>query len=1031
MNRHRLYLYFCLIVSIAGMMPYALAQNFPNLQFSHLSTQNGLSTNRITCAIQDFRGVMWFTSGDGLNRYDGNSITVFRHNPADSSSICDNDLRFVVQDAENQLWICTAKGLCRFNPVTCKASNYYHKKNDPNSLANDYENVPFIDNQKRLWLATHAGVQVFDYKKNIFRTYNMPPVPKEEWKAHYNIFRLIRQDAEGRLWALSFYGLYLIDEGAGKLEPYYTGKYIANISFLQTSYGHKLTGQWYGGINKFEPETNSYTALAGTNNPVVAYMEEWKDNKGNNWIFSAQDDRLVLFEPISYKYRSYTHAETDSRTLNSYNIVHIFKDNANRLWFSGDNGVDILDPELQFFTTYPLYQQNDPVNIKATGLPRCVIETGNHYYAGFWYMKGLKVYDKNWKLLQEIKRLPASSSSSFSGCINYAYNDEEGNNWYGTDSGLVKQNGNRYKVFVPPGARSMVRGDFVMRNMIKRSDGLYWVRAPNAGILLFDPKSEKFSTFYKTGERGLGTDLLCLYLDKKNRLWTATNSGLYYFDSTSGNFKKLNMNADVETDENSRIIWDLLEDNEGAMWAASRNGLMSVNTSTLRYKIYNLANGLPNSKLQRLLLDSAQNLWISCDKGIIKFDRKNKFWLFTAEDGLPFQVQDVAGLFSFNKQGHIQLGTNGNVTEFNPYKVKTSSAKWPVIFLWAAADGEKLPIEKKGASDEVVLQPGQNNINIHFSILNYSNPQSSKYFYKLEGMHKTWQQSENGNIYFTNLEPGTYFVQVKTNNNDADENADAILKIIVKPHFYQTLLFKVILALAAATLIFYLVRRRIQNIRREASYKQKIAETEMQALRAQMNPHFIFNSLNSIENFIMQNEKRLASDYLNKFSRLVRSILESSKNEMVPFEKDMEALKLYVELEQLRFNNKFSYDVFTDPELMNSDYKVPSLVIQPYVENAIVHGIAHSEKAGLRLSVTVKISGSSLLYTIEDNGVGRRQSALYNQVNKPQHKSMGLQITEERIALFNHNSETPVRFTDLYQNEKATGTRVEIKVKII
>jgi LytS/YehU family sensor histidine kinase len=224
----------------------------------------------------------------------------------------------------------------------------------------------------------------------------------------------------------------------------------------------------------------------------------------------------------------------------------------------------------------------------------------------------------------------------------------------------------------------------------------------------------------------------------------------------------------------------------------------------------------------------------------------------------------------------------------------------------------------------------------------------------------------------------------------------------------------------------------IRSIRKEASFKQKIAETEMQALRAQMNPHFIFNSLNSIENFIMQNEKRLASDYLNKFARLIRMILDSSRNELVPLSKDMESLQLYIDLEQLRFNNKFSYQSFIDPALLNGDYRVPSLLIQPYVENAIVHGLANSEENNLNLSITVTLENDAIKYIIQDNGVGRKKANEYNLQNKPYHKSVGLQITEDRVNMFNHQAmgNDFIRFTDLYdENKEPGGTKVEIIIK--
>lgn len=222
--------------------------------------------------------------------------------------------------------------------------------------------------------------------------------------------------------------------------------------------------------------------------------------------------------------------------------------------------------------------------------------------------------------------------------------------------------------------------------------------------------------------------------------------------------------------------------------------------------------------------------------------------------------------------------------------------------------------------------------------------------------------------------------------------------------------------------------------RSESIYKQQIAETQMQALQSQMNPHFIFNSLNSIENFMMQNEKRLASDYLNKFARLIRTILDSSRNELLTLSKDMEAIQLYIDLQQLRFNNKFVYETVISPTLQNGDYKVPSLIIQPFVENAIEHGIAHSEREDLKLSVTVSLEGDFIKYVIEDNGIGRAQSAAYNSQNRPHHKSVGLKITENRVHIFNgaQSSVDDITITDLYNDaHEPAGTSVSIKIKVI
>src|SRR6185312_2949168 len=212
------------------------------------------------------------------------------------------------------------------------------------------------------------------------------------------------------------------------------------------------------------------------------------------------------------------------------------------------------------------------------------------------------------------------------------------------------------------------------------------------------------------------------------------------------------------------------------------------------------------------------------------------------------------------------------------------------------------------------------------------------------------------------------------------------------------------------------------------------AELQMQVLRSQMNPHFIFNSLNGIENFILQNDKRQASEYLNKFASLIRIILSNSRKEGVAFIDDMETLQLYIDLELLRFNNKFCYLKNIDPALTEFDYRVPPLLIQPFVENAIVHGFAYSKRKDLQLVVTAKLEDDYIIYKIEDNGVGRAEASTYNGRSKSKHDSLGLQITNERINIFNeqHSAQNMLKIEDLHDiNGQPSGTSITVKVKTI
>jgi sensor histidine kinase YesM len=198
-----------------------------------------------------------------------------------------------------------------------------------------------------------------------------------------------------------------------------------------------------------------------------------------------------------------------------------------------------------------------------------------------------------------------------------------------------------------------------------------------------------------------------------------------------------------------------------------------------------------------------------------------------------------------------------------------------------------------------------------------------------------------------------------------------------------------------------------------------------------MNPHFIFNSLNAIDNLIQTNQADKATTYLARFARLIRLLLESSKNNVVPFHKDFETLQLYLQLEQFRANNKFSYDLYADQELLNGDYKVPPLIVQPFVENAIQHGLLNKQQGERKLSIHASLQSGFILYTISDNGVGRPKAFEIKQRNRPEQSAYGIRITAERLQLHNRDKKAHYfTITDLLQDGLAKGTKVEVRLKI-
>jgi LytS/YehU family sensor histidine kinase len=309
----------------------------------------------------------------------------------------------------------------------------------------------------------------------------------------------------------------------------------------------------------------------------------------------------------------------------------------------------------------------------------------------------------------------------------------------------------------------------------------------------------------------------------------------------------------------------------------------------------------------------------------------------------------------------------------------------------------------------------------------------------LENYDNTWRSiGTDHTAYFFNVPPGKYIFHAKAIAYGVSEEKS--ISIIISPPWWRTWWAYGFYILCFACIAFFtnrFIRNRIiekERVKsREKELKLQATELKMQALRAQMNPHFIFNSLNSINRFILQNNRLQASEYLTKFSRLVRLILQNSEAALIPLESELESVKLYLSLEALRFDDHFEYKLSVDPDLDISALKVPPLIIQPYAENAVWHGLMHKEEKG-QLDIELWQESDFLYFKIADNGVGRKQAVAMASKTATRNKSMGQAITASRIARMQPDGDfgSPVVINDLiYADGTAAGTEVIIKLPII
>lgn len=372
----------------------------------------------------------------------------------------------------------------------------------------------------------------------------------------------------------------------------------------------------------------------------------------------------------------------------------------------------------------------------------------------------------------------------------------------------------------------------------------------------------------------------------------------------------------------------------------------------------------------------------------------------------------------------------------NNYRFNTQAPKVELTSV-SVMDKEVLYI---AISDKPIeLDHNQNFLQFEFSALQFNNHNQLQYAYLLEGADKDWIYSGNRNfVSYSGLGPGKYVFRVKAANNDGVwSNQETRIELMIREPIWRRDWFLVLCAGLLMLGMWLIYRFRIKRIRREESLKagfhQQLADMEMRALRAQMNPHFIFNSLNSIQKYILKNDQYAASQYLTKFSRLIRLILDHSNQNNILLSSETELLQLYCEMESLRFDHRFNYRIQVDASLQPDTQEIPSMLIQPYVENAIWHGLLHKETTGNLLIEFKKTADGQLIVMVEDDGVGRSRAAELKSKQVLKKKSYGMQITEDRIALINrlNKIQASCRVLDLTDAQgRPAGTRVELVIPL-
>ncbi len=962
-----------LLLGLLGMVGKLFAQSPDHTQYS---LDNGLASSIVYSAIQDRDGFIWFATESGVSRFDGTHF----QNYTVSDGLKGNDVLRLYEDRKGRIWCLS------FNPQICYFENgkIHNPTTDPwleEVKARNFFPALIEDGSGDLWLADDNG-----------KILNINADRKEVQDSMFSEF------VPTSLWG------FFLDSNK-------------NAVAVCNSYAKPLLQD--APIMPIEPPMPRWLAprvgLLPGNNAIIAMANESKlfidhkpftvslptefeksdilfvtlDRQKNLW-FGTRDGALMLtdFEVVdtTIRYRNVR------KFLPGRTITSILEDHEGNHWLTS------LGEGVFFFSSIHAITYQPYPEIGNAFANKVYVDKRGNAWVGF----DKNVYGKLVNGQLEIHQLPRGANGR--GRMNDIFEDADGNIFLATDESVVAidPNGNTYyhHPYVKAFAQ-VANGDYYV------SHGWQVNRVKKC-------LPSQFETAYalarSSHDHQMSTRATALATSTNGKLLLGTLHGL--FEANEGILQQI-------TDVPAVSISHIKVLPSGRIWLSTINSGIGYLENG---KFYPVAENLLNSDIcHDISIDPRGIVHIATNRGITRLEPLNaaatKFRSrnFGKSYGLASdEVRSVA-----THDGKIYVATAKGLTVIDETFL---TGNQPPVRLHAkafTATGTELPIN----GEPISLSAEDNQLSLNFTGISFRNAKNVQYRYMLRknGAPGEWNATFSRRLDFPYLSPGAYQLELEAAIEGLPTTSARIeLQFEVLPTFWETNFARgliILLLLGIVFFIFWLVlnRRKAQERKRAANNK-RIAELEHKALRAQMNPHFIFNSLNSIERFYIQDRMEEANSFIADFSELIRAILDLSAKAFISFAEEIRLVELVLTLESHRMDHRFDFEIQVEPGFDLDDTLVPPLILQPFVENAIWHGVSPLEKQKGKILVQIHSVPNGTEVRIVDNGIGRKKSEELKSKYRQKHKSRGIQITTERFELLNSEPQGKRPYTIEFQD---------------
>lgn len=813
----------------------------PDIQFTNIGIEDGLSNSTVYSIIQDRKGFMWFGTQNGLNKFDGYNFTVYKNIPFDSTSLTDNWVLALLEDSKGNIWVGThSGGVNVYDRNKGIFKNYVNNPDDPKSIVNNRVWSIKEDKDGNIWIGTSSGLDKLNVQTGEITHY----LNDEIISKLNNAVNSIHFDKAGFIWVATW--------GSGLFKLNYDGEILANYLFnnhpnksispsnkIKVIYEDKNGILWLGtnqdGLLKFDKKTDEYKYY--TNDPsnphslsfnsILSILE---DKKGNIWI-GTHNGGLNRFNSIDENFFSYKYDINDPYSLSNDWVPAICEDNGGTIWIGSDRGIDKFMPDKIVFKNLR-HIDREPNSLSSNDVHAVYEDSEGLIWAGTW-RGGLNRYDPETKKVKTFYNNPSDNTSLPNDIVLVIMEDKENNLWVGTYNGLglFDRKTEKFSVFknVPEDEGSL--GYNNISALCEDSFGSLWVGTWGGGIHKMDMKTYKFTRYYYDPKQSNGlTDMIVTYIfeDSRKNLYVGTAAGgLNIYLRNEDKFRSIQFDVFNKSSISSNNISCIAEDKDGFIWIGTLNGGLNMyNPETEEFIHYTSSNGLPEDAIMSIQFDDSGYMWLSLVKGISRFNPSTKqFTNYDYKDGLG--NTEFISTSAIAKDGKLLFGGKNGITYFYPSYSPLPTVKPNIAIVNFSVFNQPLKFQRDIIDvDSIEIKYSDNVFSIDFVALGYPRPDKIIYAYMLEGFDQDWIHSKHRRTaYYTNLNAGEYHFKVMAsadNYNWFYIDKPLVIKII--PPFWQQWWFILSVFVFIAGLIILAYRYRVNQLLKMERLRVRIAQ---------------------------------------------------------------------------------------------------------------------------------------------------------------------------------------------------------------